>query len=1097
VTTLFSHLLSLSLSPSLVREIALPLSTILICLQVCGVEAEKEREREGGEREREGGEGTGGELGSGDDKVLTEGRAVDLVVGFLLQQASPAARGDAALTARTTRVVLALGEAWAAFAASLVAAASRGRRALSNRRLRSPTARTAARLGVAVDDFVTVLDELGIERERERGGGESIRAIVGRSARSRRASGVREGSAEGGGEGGAGGGSTVESFTGFLPIAAVPEEEEGGGGAESASADRTASRSEQLFGVGTVSIAVPTLLARLGEESRRPPNPTEAALLEHALDPFGTGQVSPVSFDEFLLGFGPLRHCVRNFLAVLRAPWFGGHLTSREAELLLADAEPGTFLVRFRRSADAYFDAATVMDGGAVRHIHIAASATAGDRGRFSVRAADGTERHFSSLPRLVDEHSAILRTPLPSPLTNEPWFHGDLSSDDAADLLADTTVGTFLVRFSGSTPGTFAISWHATTETVSHVRFSRSVVSRRGADVVYEYTVTGETLRTFASVSMLLDSYAFLSDPLPNPQATMNSLMRSLRSRKMSRRHSSSSRRDSRRESRRSTRSPSPDSRDSSASSRPLSPAGSTLAPNPLRLPSVGEISPRNPEAGAPAAGAGPTASSTTAGPAPEAEGALAEDGVNPSASPPRLSRLLRRGSKVASKSGRFDGKAVSTTAPDTATLEEGGSLRNKARSLLRMKKRSSVSLAGRPPPAVPAADPWSAAASAGARSADQVPQPTVQPAGAWPAALLGPTSSVRFAARPIDDATLAALAAPAPTAGAAGDAGAGGDMAARNRLLAEFWVDGERELSATLKSLANEAAPVLAPLADASLVATVFEPVRTLADAHAALLTDRLATLSAELAANPSSDAAVRAAPVLINIVSFVEDALLTFCRSLPRILVAMDELARTPGAADAAVTAAAVVAAAAGLTTVPSLFALLLAPVSRAYRYPDEIRSLRSLTPASHADHAFLDTCIVDSSHAAGAIGTIHAEASAVQEVLDAVDDVAGGRETMLSQGGTDRLVKRRLELTEPMVAVATRAAVLFFLFSDCVWVVDATSKRILGTAPREAVAGRFERPGELVLAHRFQGGSEWMRLVCTEPNTEARIRTKMSM
>jgi len=229
----------------------------------------------------------------------------------------------------------------------------------------------------------------------------------------------------------------------------------------------------------------------------------------------------------------------------------------------------------------------------------------------------------------------------------------------------------------------------------------------------------------------------------------------------------------------------------------------------------------------------------------------------------------------------------------------------------------------------------------------------------------------------------------------------------------------------------------------------------------------------------------------------VSFVEDPLLSFCRRLPHILVAMDELARTPGAADAAVSAAAVVAGAAGLTTVPSLFALLLAPVSRAYRYPDELRSLRSLTPPPHADHAFLDTCIVDSSHAAGAIGTIHAEASAVQQVLDAVDNVVGGRDTMLSQGGTDRLVRRRLELTEPMVAVPSRASIRFLLFSDCVWVVDADQRRILGTAPREAITGRFERPGELVLAHRFQGGSEWMRLVCTEAEAEMRIRAKLSM
>jgi hypothetical protein len=43
--------------------------------------------------------------------------------------------------------------------------------------------------------------------------------------------------------------------------------------------------------------------------------------------------------------------------------------------------------------------------------------------------------------------------------ILSQPWFHGFLTNDEADRLLEPCEVGTFLVRFSKSTPGSFAIN--------------------------------------------------------------------------------------------------------------------------------------------------------------------------------------------------------------------------------------------------------------------------------------------------------------------------------------------------------------------------------------------------------------------------------------------------------------------------------------------------------------------------------------------------------------------------------------------------------------------------------------------------------------
>lgn len=55
--------------------------------------------------------------------------------------------------------------------------------------------------------------------------------------------------------------------------------------------------------------------------------------------------------------------------------------------------------------------------------------------------------------------------------LHKEPWFYGNLSSIQAEDTLADKGRGTFLIRFSSSNPGSFAISVNSEDGPVKHYK--------------------------------------------------------------------------------------------------------------------------------------------------------------------------------------------------------------------------------------------------------------------------------------------------------------------------------------------------------------------------------------------------------------------------------------------------------------------------------------------------------------------------------------------------------------------------------------------------------------------------------------------------
>jgi hypothetical protein len=60
----------------------------------------------------------------------------------------------------------------------------------------------------------------------------------------------------------------------------------------------------------------------------------------------------------------------------------------------------------------------------------------------------DAQRRAFANVPTIVQAYSSVLLQALREPLTNEHWFHGDLTSAESADLLAPNVLGTYLLRF-------------------------------------------------------------------------------------------------------------------------------------------------------------------------------------------------------------------------------------------------------------------------------------------------------------------------------------------------------------------------------------------------------------------------------------------------------------------------------------------------------------------------------------------------------------------------------------------------------------------------------------------------------------------------
>lgn len=86
----------------------------------------------------------------------------------------------------------------------------------------------------------------------------------------------------------------------------------------------------------------------------------------------------------------------------------------------------------------------------------------------------------------------------------SKPWFHADLGTRQAENLLVAKPIGTFLVRFSSTAPGCYTISKVSSTRSVSHHR----VIHSRGRG----FHVSNNRYESLAAI--VADSHLGLSRP-------------------------------------------------------------------------------------------------------------------------------------------------------------------------------------------------------------------------------------------------------------------------------------------------------------------------------------------------------------------------------------------------------------------------------------------------------------------------------------------------------------------------------------------------------------------------------------------------------
>eukprot|EP01089_Gocevia_fonbrunei_P011538 TRINITY_DN2496_c0_g1_i1.p1 TRINITY_DN2496_c0_g1~~TRINITY_DN2496_c0_g1_i1.p1 ORF type:complete len:211 (+),score=26.42 TRINITY_DN2496_c0_g1_i1:408-1040(+) len=178
-------------------------------------------------------------------------------------------------------------------------------------------------------------------------------------------------------------------------------------------------------------------------------NPITEVSLKYILDYSATGFVTQFKFGEFLKGFGPTEGSLLRVKAIFAASWFHGYLSSAEATRILDNQLPGTFLVRFSQSLPGTFAIAYIADQSKVIHSLIHRS------GKDFV--LDGVP--YPSIHAIVDNSKDILIRPASSILAKDFLFHGDLTSEEAKDVLKNKANGTYLFRFS-SQAGFLALSY-------------------------------------------------------------------------------------------------------------------------------------------------------------------------------------------------------------------------------------------------------------------------------------------------------------------------------------------------------------------------------------------------------------------------------------------------------------------------------------------------------------------------------------------------------------------------------------------------------------------------------------------------------------
>jgi len=183
-------------------------------------------------------------------------------------------------------------------------------------------------------------------------------------------------------------------------------------------------------------------------------NEDEEKIIRYIIDPSNTGLISKHKYTEFLKGFGPADQCIQKIKEIFIQPWFYGYLTSKESEALLWGQDPGTFLMRLSKSAPGAFALAFVYEPGKTVHILIQSNQPNG----FNILDQESNSQNvFKDFNQILAFYKAVLLRPFESEIPLQNWFQGDLTGEEAVELLNGQLSGTFLIRFSSQQLGAYA----------------------------------------------------------------------------------------------------------------------------------------------------------------------------------------------------------------------------------------------------------------------------------------------------------------------------------------------------------------------------------------------------------------------------------------------------------------------------------------------------------------------------------------------------------------------------------------------------------------------------------------------------------------
>lgn len=258
---------------------------------------------------------------------------------------------------------------------------------------------------------------------------------------------------------------------------------------------------DQLVGgEGMQADAMEVIRALMKSQSSQP---GDEEYLERVLDHYHTGFISIYTFHHFLMGFGPFEDCISNLRTVIQSPWFHEHLTSHEAELLLAHQPTGTYLIRFSRSCSANFALAFVSSPGRFAHVLIESRA---NPVRYEIQeGAEGHSKEFGTLAAIVEYYRHLLIFPLAKGFSSRDWFMGDVDEIEVTRMLSNCEVGTFAITFCAGSPDRFAVYYVV----ISHGSCNDLIVSSFQIDYRHslgDYVVQGIPPKVYPSLDAIVN---------------------------------------------------------------------------------------------------------------------------------------------------------------------------------------------------------------------------------------------------------------------------------------------------------------------------------------------------------------------------------------------------------------------------------------------------------------------------------------------------------------------------------------------------------------------------------------------------------------